>query len=239
MNRALARARWPLALLLLAGLVGVVLWAALRDPSERTAEIPPARLTAVAATVQPALAEVQSGAGAAAGAWVGEGLVLGNPPVGTVAVEARRPDGTVVAADVVVDQLRGIAAATLSDDEEEGASPRASLRVASSDSLRPGDEVVLVGRQGSAPTVVRFLGPIDVPLVGGGGFSQRMLELDLALGEKPSEGLILDSQGRLVAVVAPPERQVTAAPGRLFAVPIENSTAVLRRLGLAAPTPAR
>ena len=238
MNRALARARWPFALLLAAGLIGVVLWAVFRAAPERTAEIPPARLTAVAATVQPALVEVQAGGGAAAGARVGDGLVLGNPPVGTVAVEARRPDGTVVAADVVVDQLRGIAAATLADEEEDS-SPRPRLSVASSESLRPGDAVLLVGRQGGAPAAVRFVGPVDVPLVGGGGFSQRMLELGIPGGDRPSEGLILDREGRLVAVVAPPERQATAAPGRLFAVPIENSTAVLRRLGLAPPTPAR
>jgi S1-C subfamily serine protease len=146
---------------------------------------------------------------------VGEGTPA--PDVTAVVEETPTPR-------VVVDPGRGIAAVRL-----EG-TRGASVPLGRSHDLRPGDELIFASGAGD-PVVVRFVGQATVRL-GTSILSQLLLDLELAAGGTPSQGAVLDRQGRLVGIVVP-ERQTGAPLGHVYAVPVEQTADLLSRIGAA------
>jgi hypothetical protein len=152
-----------------------------------------------------------------------EGQVVASlPPPNATAVNA---EGT----PLVVDRLRGVAFAP--GDPGLG---RPGVPIGTSQSLRPGDEVV-AAPPGRDPVVVTYLGETSI-LLGTSGLGQTVMELQLPNGVAVDRGPVYDRRGVLVGLISP-DRQASAPPGRAYAVGAEHVEAVLRAASSAAAEP--
>jgi hypothetical protein len=236
-RRPLRRYRWPLVLAIAVG-AGVVVLAVLPvarpSPSTGPSELAPA--ATVAAAAERASVQVQGHATTLAVVADPAGIAIApvgptrapvpsprddQAPIPTPTLAVRLASGTVVAARVVDDNLRGISAIV----PEGGAGGLAALPRGSSGALRPGDQLILAG--GGSPATLTYRGRAET-LLGTSGFAQQVLDLELPPGAALAPGPVLDRAGALIGLVVL-ERQAGAPPGHVYAVPVEQAASLLQR----------
>jgi S1-C subfamily serine protease len=153
----------------------------------------------------------------------------------------------VVPAAVQTDPVRGIALLdvvregptprpdTESESTDVDADPDPTLDVGDSTTLQIGQQLVVVAAPRQPGVVVRYVGRAETQIADL-GLIQYVLNLALLTNRTLDRGMVLDGQGRLVGIIVP-ERQAGAAPGHVFAVPVEQARPLLERMGLVRPVP--
>lgn len=183
------------------------------------AVIRPEQLRAVATAAERSAVEVRADATAQPGVVGGAGIAVVGAPPARATVEVRAEDGSAMAAPIVVDELRGVAAVDV------GSAAPTALPRGSSEGLRPGDQAIFSG--GAAPVVGTYVGQAVVP-AGSTGLGRIVLEFSLPPGARVEAGAALDGQGRLLGILSS-DRQVAPPAGHVFVVPVEQLDDVIGR----------